>query len=73
MGYTIAEIDAAIQAITPRMVAMVNHARPHVMNDAAAQAWITQRPEDEHSRVLRAGLLDLQTKGYLIPSDGVWP
>lgn len=67
------EVRSAIQAITPRHTAMLNHSRPYVMNEAAAQAWITERQEDEHSRILRVALLDLQTKGYLTPIDDVWP
>lgn len=71
--YTIAEIDAAISAIAGCRGLQANHRRPRAMLDAAAVAWTDERPEDEHSRVLRAAIRDLNTKGHLAPSDGVWP
>lgn len=75
-GYTITELDAAILAIAGEAaINAVQHGRPrpHAMLNAAQQAWIDQRPEDEHTRALRAGLADLNTKGGLLPRDGVWP
>lgn len=71
--YTIAQIDAAIIDIVPSQRAIISRSRPHAMLDAAGVAWVNERPEDDHSRILRAAIKDLNTFGHLKPHDGVWP
>lgn len=69
-GYTIAEIDGAIQAISgTHSVRLddVSWSRPHAMLDAAARAFRDLRPEDHHTYVLRAALRDLDKHGTLNP------
>jgi hypothetical protein len=38
---------------------------PRDMERAAVKAWISGRPEDEHSAVLRAGLYNLNRSGVI--------
>jgi hypothetical protein len=74
--YTIASIDEAMRQIAgERAVRPGDYGwnRVTTMLSVASRAWIDERPEDEHSRILRAALRDLNTKGCLTPSDGVWP
>jgi hypothetical protein len=73
--YTIQQIDDAIIAILgPNGVRRGDWswARPTAMLVAASRAWILERPEDEHSKLLRAALKDMDKFGYMKPLGG-WP
>lgn len=75
-SYTIAQIDDAMRAISGERAVRVGEPGWHrttQMIACAARAWINQRPDDDHARALRAGLLDLEQDGKLKPHDGVWP
>lgn len=74
--YTMAQIDAALVAILGEPAVRVGKAdwhRPHAITQAAGVAWLAKRPEDEHTRVLRAAHRDLEMTCQFQPHDGVWP
>lgn len=76
MSYTIQQIDDALRAISGERSVRLSDSgwsRPITMLHAAAAAWTDERPEDDHARVLREALRDLNATGRLHPSDGVWP
>lgn len=74
--YTMAQIDAALVAVLGEPAVRVGKAdwhRPHAITQAAGVAWLAKRPEDEHTRVLRAAHRDLEMTCQFQPHDGVWP
>lgn len=73
--YTIDQLDEAIVAILGEHGVRrgdPSWARTHALLDAGFKAWKVKRPEDQHTRRIRAALDDVQRSG-LQPTDGVFP
>lgn len=69
--YTMDQVEEALEAIFGSK--LYHHLKsdahrniPRDMERAAVKAWMSGRPEDEHSAVLRAGLYNLNHSGVII-------
>ena len=73
-AYTIDQVEAAIEAIVgsklyAHLASDLHRNIPRDIERAAVTAWTKNRPEDEHSSVLRAALINLNTKGVILPRE----
>lgn len=76
VDYTIAQVDEAIRVIAGHHAVRPGDwgwSRPHACLSAASRAWIEERPEDEHSAILRSAIRDLDEHGFFKPVDGAFP
>lgn len=72
--YTLADVDAALREILGHRIfdalrQSPSWSRPQLMKDAAAECFTRQRPEDQHSAVLRAAIQHMNKKGVIMPED----
>lgn len=66
--YTLAELDEAIREV------LENYLHPsldqkQILAAACAVAWITNRPEDQYTRILRSAYADLEKYGAFRPRE----
>ena len=71
---TMEQVEAAIEAILgtklyAHLASDVHRNIPRDIERAAVSAWTKNRSEDEHSAILRAALINLNTKGVIIPKE----
>lgn len=71
---TMEQVEAAMEAIFgsklyAHLTEDVHRNIPRDIERAALRAWTEERPEDEHSAVLRAAVKNLNKSGVIIPKS----